>query len=80
MWQPCLKCVSETNLFPTASDPVQHEAGEDGARLGDLQESGHGEALVETHGDVSVWKVTGSYINDVTNYLLLDEPRFVVSI
>ena len=37
------------NLFSDVADPVQHEAGEDGEGLGDLDEPGQAEALV--HAD-----------------------------
>ena len=41
--------VRVPNLFSDVADPVQHEAGEDGEGLGDLDEPGQAEALV--HAD-----------------------------
>ena len=37
------------HLLSAVSDPVQHEAGEDGHGLEDLEEPGQGEALIDPH-------------------------------
>jgi hypothetical protein len=37
------------NLFSDVPNPVEHEAGEDGEGLGNLDEAGEAEALIDTH-------------------------------